>query len=116
MSFIKSRLRRLEDAVRGGRCPECHLPPDGPGYTIYSDDEQPEDPDARCPRCGRRLWYVIEVMLQRHEEGVRAFVAATKQEDRQLLEANRASVGLPPLTPEQLADYGLEGTAWGEGA
>ncbi len=54
--------------------------------------------------------------VRRHQESARAFAEASKQGDRELLETNRASVGLPPLTPEQLARYGLEGTCWGEGA
>ncbi len=53
--------------------------------------------------------------VRRHEEGVRAFVEASKQEGRELLEKNRASVGLPPLTPEQVARCELEGTCWGGG-
>ena len=62
MSFIRSRLRRIEGAVRGGRCSECKLPPDGPGYIVYAGDGLPEDPDERCRGCGRRLWFVVEVV------------------------------------------------------
>jgi len=69
MSFINSRLRRLEERTRGGRCPECCLPPDGPGYIVLIDDGSPEegfpdDPEERCARCGRRLWCVIEVVYE----------------------------------------------------
>ena len=53
--------------------------------------------------------------VRRHEERVRAFEEETKQRDRELLERNRASVGLPPLAPGQIAEWGLEGTARGEG-
>ncbi len=52
---------------------------------------------------------------RRHEERVRDFVEEAKQGDRELLETNRASVGLPPLTPEQITEWGLEGTVWREG-
>jgi hypothetical protein len=31
LSFIKSRLRRLEEHMRGGRCQECGLLPEGRG-------------------------------------------------------------------------------------
>ena len=54
--------------MQGGRCPECGLPPDGPGYIVIIDGERPErsfdgDPDERCSRCGRYLWFVIEVVF-----------------------------------------------------
>lgn len=63
MSFLKGRLRRLEDAVNGGACPACGLPPDGPGYIVYYEGEElPEKADERCPRCGRRRWFVIHVV------------------------------------------------------
>ena len=112
---IRSRIEGLEADLVGGRCPECGLPPDGPNYTVDRGEELPEDPDEECPRCGRRLWWVVEVEMRRSEERLRAFVADAKQRDRQLLEENRASVGLPPLSPGQLAEYGLEGTRWTEG-
>jgi hypothetical protein len=60
MSFIKSRLRRAESSVRGGGCPECGLPPDGSGRIVY-EPGIPEGAEEFCPRCGRRLWFVIEV-------------------------------------------------------
>ena len=53
--------------------------------------------------------------VRRHEERVRAFEEASKQRDRELLETNRASVGLPPLTAGELTELGLEGTEWGRG-
>lgn len=64
---LESRLRRLEDRRYGGRCPECGLPPDGPGRIVLVDDGSPREgfPDdlgERCGRCGRRLWCVIEVV------------------------------------------------------
>jgi hypothetical protein len=50
------------------------------------------------------------------DEQVRARSEEVRRRDRELLERNRASVGLAPLSPEQLVECGLEGTRWGEGA
>jgi hypothetical protein len=70
VSFIKSRLRRVEQRARGGSCSECELPPDGPGRIVLSDAEDfPEDPDERCLRCGRNLWTVIQIVYDAEEEG-----------------------------------------------
>jgi hypothetical protein len=71
---IKSRLRRLEESRHVGRCPECGLPPDGPGRIVLVDDgspgnDFPDDPWERCARCGRRLWCVIEVVYDDEGEG-----------------------------------------------
>ena len=54
--------------------------------------------------------------LKRQEEERRARAAESKRRDRELLERNRASVGLPPLTPEQLEKWGLQetGAAYGD--
>ena len=69
MSFSKSRLRCLEEHIRGGRCQECGLLPDGQGYIVLIDEKRPErsfdgDPDERCSRCGRYLWCVIRVVYE----------------------------------------------------
>jgi hypothetical protein len=74
MSFINSRLRRLEQRARGGNCPECGLPPNGPRRIVISDSEFPdprfpEDPDECCPECGRPLWTVIKVVYDDEEGG-----------------------------------------------
>ena len=66
MGSIDGRLKRLEESGRGGICPECRLPPEGPGYIVLIDEGDPErsfkgDRDERCSRCGRRLWFVVEV-------------------------------------------------------
>lgn len=52
---------------------------------------------------------------RKHGERVEAYIRESKQRDRELLEDNRASVGLPPLTSGQVSESGLEGTSWGEG-
>jgi hypothetical protein len=66
------RLRRLEERGRGGICPECGFTPDArrPFAVIY--EEHPEksfdgDPDERCPRCGRELYVVINVVYEGEE-------------------------------------------------
>jgi hypothetical protein len=67
---------RLE---RRGRlpCPECGLPPDGPGRIVLIDDGTPaegfpDDPAERCSRCGRPLWCVIRLIYNEEGEGARA--------------------------------------------
>jgi hypothetical protein len=69
MNSFKSRLGRAEASVRGASFPECGLPPHGPGRIILSDSEAglPDNPEEFCPRCGRLLWFVIEVV--RTDEG-----------------------------------------------
>ena len=67
MSFIKSRLRRIEQRTRGGSCPECGLPPDGVRRIVTSDPERPDrwfpdNPHECCPRCGRPLWTIIQIV------------------------------------------------------
>jgi hypothetical protein len=64
VSFIKSRLRRIETASRkgsGGACPECTLRPEDKGYIVVDGkDPAPEMPEV-CPKCGRntRLHIVV---------------------------------------------------------
>ena len=67
MSFIKSRLRRIEQRARGGTCPECGLSGDSHGRIVISDPERPDrwfpdNPDERCPECGRPLWTIIQIV------------------------------------------------------
>ncbi len=52
---------------------------------------------------------------RRHEERVRARREESRRRNRELLERNRAACGLPPLTPEQLKEWGLEEPDRGEG-
>ena len=72
-----------------------------------------KDSDEECPRCGRRLWWVVEVEMPRADERLRAFAEEVMRRDREMLDENRARVGLPPLGPErerqQARAYGLEG-------
>ena len=61
MSFIKSRIRRVEASLGSGPCTECRLPPDGPGYIVVDGkDPVPQMPEI-CPKCGRntRLHIVV---------------------------------------------------------
>jgi ribosomal protein S14 len=71
MSFINSRLRRLEETIRGvRRCPECGLSAGGPAgaerivVSYDADDEEaPEEalPES-CPKCGRPEVTLIRVV------------------------------------------------------
>jgi hypothetical protein len=75
MSFIKGRLRRLEERSRGGPCPGCGLSPDEPGRIVLIDDGRPaegfpDDPAECCERCGRYLWCVIRLVYDEEGEGV----------------------------------------------
>jgi hypothetical protein len=62
MSFIKGRVRRLEERSIGGRCRGCKLPPDGPRQIAL--ERIPEDAEENCPECGLPLWTVIKVVYQ----------------------------------------------------
>jgi hypothetical protein len=69
VSFIKSRLRRVEAMARSSGCPECGLLPDCIGRIVY--DRGPEGSEEFCPCCGRRLWFMIE-LIEAQGEGVRS--------------------------------------------
>ena len=69
MSFIKSRLRRIESASRRyHQCPECGFAPNVPGRIVVVGEGFGEvdehDPEERCDRCGRYLWCVIRVVYE----------------------------------------------------
>jgi len=64
MSSIKGRIRRLKEQTRGGRCQECQLPPDGPGYIVIVEEDAEHDPQERCSECGRFLWTTIQVVYE----------------------------------------------------
>jgi hypothetical protein len=68
MSFNRSRLRRIEEASRGGRCPECKLPPDGPGYIVLDGEDPVLELPEVCPRCGRNTRTRI-VVVEEGDEG-----------------------------------------------
>jgi hypothetical protein len=54
MSYIQSRLKRIEDRSRGVlSCPECGLRSQDKGYIVVDGkDPVPEMPEM-CPECGR---------------------------------------------------------------
>jgi hypothetical protein len=69
LSFIKSRHRRLEEHIGGGRCQECGLPPHGPGRIVLFGEAAPrqtlpDNPEERCGSCGRPLWCVLRVVYE----------------------------------------------------
>jgi len=64
---IESRLRRLEEHLSAGRCPECGLPPDARRHIVLIDEEDPErsfkgDPYEACASCGQPLHAVVLVV------------------------------------------------------
>jgi hypothetical protein len=69
LNFIKSRLRHLEEHIRGGRCQECGLSPDERRKiaVVYEEDSQRSfqgDPYEQCVNCGRPLWCVLRVVYE----------------------------------------------------
>jgi hypothetical protein len=72
MSFIKSRLRRVEASARKGptgRCQGCGLRPHDKGYIVaYGNDPAPHIPEA-CPECGRSTKVHIRVVYEGEEGG-----------------------------------------------
>jgi hypothetical protein len=69
MSFIKGRVRRLEERRRSGRCQECGGGPHGPRHIVLFGDAAPrqtlpDNPEECCGSCGRLLWCVIKVVYE----------------------------------------------------
>jgi len=66
VSFIKSRLKRLEES-RHGVCPECYQKPKT--MLVYYP-ERGESPPAKlptCPECGRPLAHIMRVVYEGDE-------------------------------------------------
>jgi hypothetical protein len=62
MSFIKSRLRRLEDTCDQA-CPKCYHKLKR-GYVYYPDEgQEPPEPPA-CAACGGSLGFVLKVVYE----------------------------------------------------
>ncbi len=68
MSFIKGRLRRLEEHSRGGRCQECDLRPQDNGYIVVDDNDPAGHIPEVCPECGR-ITKIHLVVVYEGEEG-----------------------------------------------
>jgi hypothetical protein len=71
---LKSRLRRLEEHRRSGRCDGCGLTPSESGYIVLINEGRSEesfegDPDERCPECGRYLYFVVRVVYDSPADG-----------------------------------------------
>jgi hypothetical protein len=57
---IRERLRHLED--RGG-CPECRMRSEV-AHVVYPDEGDPTPELEHCPKCGRSLGFVIQVVYE----------------------------------------------------
>ena len=67
MSFIKGRLRGLEEHIRGGRCQECGLRPQDNGYIVVDDNDPAGHIPEVCPECGRTTKIHIRVVYEGEE-------------------------------------------------
>jgi hypothetical protein len=67
MSFIKGRLRRLEERTPGGRCQECGLRPQDNGYMVVDDNDPAGHIPEVCPECGRTTKIHIRVVYEGEE-------------------------------------------------
>jgi hypothetical protein len=70
VSRLDVRIAKLEE--RGGSCPECGLTPGERRKmaVVYEEDSERSfrgDPDERCPRCGRPLYTVLNVVYDSPE-------------------------------------------------
>jgi hypothetical protein len=75
VGLIDSRLRRLEQAKPGNRCPECGFAPDErrPIAVVYPADEPDKgfqgDPHEACSSCKEPLHTVTRVIRDGGEGG-----------------------------------------------
>ncbi len=90
------------------------LPEEVREHVERMDPKRQEERDRREYE-GRRDFLPWRDCVRQVEEEHRAYAKESRQRDRELLERNRVSVGLPALTLEQIGAWGLEGTSWGEG-
>ena len=67
MSFIKNRLKYLEQYSRGGRCQECGLRPQDNGYIVVDDNDPAGHLPEVCPECGRSTKIHIRVVYEGEE-------------------------------------------------
>ena len=67
MSFIKGRLRHLEERSRGGRCQGCGLRPQDNGYIVVDDIDPAGHLPEVCPECGRSTKIHIRVVYEGEE-------------------------------------------------
>ncbi len=57
---LRDRMRRLEQRASSG-CPECdRLPGEADRIIVMKEEERPEQ--EYCPRCGRPLLVIIQVV------------------------------------------------------
>ena len=67
MSFIKGRLRRLEERSRGDRCQECGLRPQDNGYIVVDDNDPAGHIPEVCPECRRSTKIHIRLVYEGEE-------------------------------------------------
>jgi hypothetical protein len=60
----RARLRKLEREMRMQPCTECKLRPEGPGYVVLLEADDPPRGQEFCERCGRPLYFVIRVCYE----------------------------------------------------
>jgi hypothetical protein len=68
VSFIRNRLRRLEDGDGSEGCPECYLRPQAP-RVYYPGEGDPRPEPERCSGCDRLLGPLIAVAYEDEEGG-----------------------------------------------
>ena len=55
VTTIERRVAQLEESGGGGGCNHCSSAGGGGPYTIYFNDEVPDDFEDVCPECGEVL-------------------------------------------------------------
>ena len=102
--YTDRELNLISKAFPGG------VPERVRGHVKRMDPKRQEERDRKKYE-GRHDFIPWRERVRKVEEERRAYVKASKQGDRELLERNRAACGLPPLTPDQVTRWGLAGTA-----
>jgi hypothetical protein len=67
LSFSKTRLRCIEEHIRGGRCQGCGLRPQDNGYIVVDDNDPAGHIPEVCPECGRSTKIHLVVVYEGEE-------------------------------------------------